>query len=158
MVGCHPASHAVPRMVPAVVVAAALLGACSGSPQQMEDAAGVRAEMAAAMALTPLPAEATWQPIELDPGGTYGRGSGRSMVEFQAACAWFDLAVRAAAAEDSPTLARAMAMARVVPTWWSFNDPVVSVDSMRQMVARLVEDAERHDMAAMARFVEVNCR
>ena len=53
------------------------------------DAREVLADIEAAKATVPLLCGAVWRSIEVDKSGAYGASSGRSMIEFQAACAWF---------------------------------------------------------------------
>ncbi len=149
-----------------VVAAVAALGACTGQPAQRDpdvmtaplDVRAVADEIAAAKVTTPMPPGATFAPIKLDPAGTYGRGSGRSMVEFQAACAWFDMAVHAQAPGDAETSGRAMTIVAAIPSWWTFSDSTAADHTLRALVGEVVASAQAGDTAPMARFVQLNCR
>jgi hypothetical protein len=164
-----------------LVVAAALLTGCAAGPAPRRspadsdagrtdglrdddvmtvplDSRAVADEIVLAKATTPMPAAATYRPIALDPGGSYGRGSGRSMVEFQAACAWFDAALGAHADGAVESSTRAMAVVAEIPRWWTFSDPSVADRTLVALVSDVVAGAERGDLAPMGRFVELNCR
>lgn len=117
----------------------------------------VALEIKLAKAQARVPPGFAWEEIQLDPSGRYGRGSGRSMVEFQAACGWFRLALVADDAKDSATLGATMSEVRRIPMWWAFSDPLVASKDIHDFVANVVADAGRGDFASMAKYVRNNC-
>lgn len=154
----------VRRWVGAIALVA-VLGAC-GAPEDPGDAnrmtapmsaAEVAREMEVAKDRTPLPPGVGWQPINLDPTASYGRGSGRTMIEFQAACAWFGYASEASREGDGRKLDLALSVVRAVPTWETFADPALADVTLRTLVSGAIADAFRGDFTAIDTFRKNNC-
>ena len=117
----------------------------------------VLADIEAAKATVPLPPGAVWRSIEVDESGAYGASSGRSMIEFQAACAWFQALVVAHAYGDRAAIAASEPTVRAVPTWVTFTDPTLIDAASRDHIAALVTAAVAGDDDEMRSFIAANC-
>jgi hypothetical protein len=151
----------------ALGLAALLVGGClSSEPRQVDPnqmtapmtADQIAREIEQAKARTPMPIGARWMPIALDPTGVYGVYGGASMVEFQAACAWFSEAIAADAASDEARFDAATAVIVTIPSWRTFADPALSDATLRSNIGSLVRSAASKSFENVDRFLAANCR
>jgi hypothetical protein len=117
----------------------------------------VLADIKASKGTVPLPPGAVWRSIEVDESGAYGASWGRSMIEFQAACAWFQALVVAHASGDRAAIAASEPTVRAVPTWVTFSDPTLIDAGSRDHIAALVTAALDGDDDDMRSFIAANC-
>jgi len=139
---------------PAWILLLALAFAACGRPDGFGSAADVEREIEAAKAATPLPPGATFSPIRLNSGADYQRGSGTSMIQFQAVCAWFDYWAKAIVGNDDRAEARASAIADEIRTWPSYLGSDVS---LRSAWDSIIDQARLGDPSGLVQMVELNC-
>jgi hypothetical protein len=145
--------RAVSRCLAAAVL---LVAACDAAgPPGFLDRAGVEAEMRRAAATTPFPPNADPGRLTVDgPAGSYEVGSGLSMVEFRAMCAWYRewLGTRRV---DLGRAARAEAVIAVFPEWATYR--LHMDDSGRDHVDRLLDAVREDQPDPVADELRINC-
>jgi hypothetical protein len=116
----------------------------------------IEAEMRSAAAVTPFPPGYGAGDLTVeDRSGSYEVGSGRSMIEFRAVCAWYEYWLGGYEASNQRQRHAALTMMRRFPTRESFR----SADaSFRELNDEIIAGAERNEPAELVRFLENNCR
>lgn len=138
-----------------LVVTAIGVAACSAQPPGFLDASGVEAEMRLTAATTPFPPGADAGRLTVDDrSASYQAGSGRSMVEFRAMCAWYRewLATR----ETSPSRAeRAVSVVAIFPEWATYR---LHMDgSAREHIDELIDAVRADRPQPVEAEVRINC-
>ncbi len=108
--------------VPGLIVGGALVTTNWFEPISVKE---LRAEIAIAKNLVPLPPNRQW-PAHLsvpDGTGTYEAGAGREWVEHNAVCLWLDEWLDARTVNDGAREAKAARTIAPVPTWPSWTSP-----------------------------------
>lgn len=143
----------VARVMPLLALAVVLV-AC-GRPAGFGGAEDIQREIDTAKATTPLPPGATFSPIKLMSGADYQGGSGTSMIQFQAACAWFGYWADAITSGDANAEAQASAMADQIRTWQTY---VTSDISLRSAWDSMIDQARLGDPSGLVQMVKANCQ
>lgn len=115
----------------------------------------VAAEIEHTKAVTPLPPGATWQQVDLPPADSYGEGSGRSQIEFQALCRWLETAM--ATRREDPLRSHVEVVLAGIPSWRTFSNRDKGDGTMQSMIQHLVDAAISDESTAPERFITVNC-
>jgi hypothetical protein len=127
-------------------------------PQQQHTPAQVNAEIAAAMATTPVPPGYTFPPLAVAEGsGVWGSYTGQGMVEFNAMCAWYADWTHAFATGDAARLARDRVMMEALLGWKTIADPALADESIREMIRAMNAGADARDPARIDSFLAANC-
>jgi hypothetical protein len=112
-------------------------------------AAQIEAEIAATMAVRPLPAGQAYPVDELraraEPPGNLTVFAGVQQVELYAMCAWTGAWVDAVRDGDRAGVERAAGMIATFPTWQSISDPRLADDSIRAQIEDVVIAARTGD-------------
>lgn len=138
----------------AVAASVAACGAASGTSRNL-DSKGVEFEATTAKSNITLPPGATFRPLQLDPEGVYEQGEGRSLIEFQAMCAWYSSWVDGIQQNDQAVIDAARDAAKVFPTWSTYQ----STDGTgRAFLDSIRERAELGDPGGLVKMVDTNCR
>jgi hypothetical protein len=145
-------------IVPSILgVGAAIMS--TEDPFGLTDADGFQAELDSAMAITPIPAGATWPDfLSADPNVAYSAGGGRAWVELVSMCLWEVEWLHARAAADAAREALARTTIIGFPDWYSTDSVFFQPDGSRAAyLAPIVAGVRIGDPTALARDVELNC-
>jgi hypothetical protein len=145
-------------IVPSILgVGAAIMS--TEDPFGLTDAAGFQAELDSAMAITPIPAGATWPDfLTADSNAAYSAGGGRAWVELVSMCLWEVEWLHARAAADTAREALARTTIIGFPDWYSTDSVFFQPDGSRAAyLAPIVAGVRSGDQTALARDVELNC-
>lgn len=141
------------RSASILLAVAALLVGCDSGHASMIDTGGVQAEIAQAQSVTPLPPGASFAPVQLQ-GGNYQPGSGTTMVQYQAACAWWAFWAEAISAADTANQSGASQMAEEIRTWQVYTG---ATQSLRDHWDDFIESAKLGDATGLVQEIELNC-
>lgn len=145
-------------VVPSILgVGAAIMS--TEDPFGLTDAPGFQAELDEAMAVTPIPAGATWPDfLTTDPNVAYSAGGGRAWVELVSMCMWEVEWLHARAAADAAREAVARTTIIGFPDWYSTESVFFQPDGARAAyLAPIVAGVRVGDPTPLARDVELNC-
>ena len=115
------------------------------------------AQVAAAMATTPLPPGYAYPDLRAtDRSGHYGDGLG--VVEYNAWCAWLDYWHAGLIAGNARQVGDALSVIRSAVGWRSFSDPAFIAPSSRDYVLGIIAAARAGDVTPVERELTLNCR
>jgi hypothetical protein len=92
-----------------------------------------------------------------DRSGGYGAGGGTSVVEFNAACDWFDYWRVSQREGDAVATRRAIAVIDTMPTWFFYADPRAADGTFRAYINGLSAAARAGNPAPIDSFEAENC-
>ena len=136
-------------LIVGVVLAAGAVGAAGAGaevirlewgslPEQQRTPAEIRAEIDAAKATTPVPPGYVYPTFHVpDNGGVWGSYGGQSMVEFSAACGWYEDWTIAFETGDAKRMGVDQGMFDQILAWKTIADPFLSDESVRDGFRRL---------------------
>jgi hypothetical protein len=145
-------------IVPSILgVGAAIMS--TEDPFGLTDAAGFQAELDSAMAITPIPAGATWPDfLAADSAAAYSAGGGRAWVELVSMCLWEVEWLHARAAVDATREALARITIIGFPEWYSTDSVFFQPQGSRALyLTPIVAGVRVGDPTALARDVDLNC-
>jgi hypothetical protein len=143
--------------LPTAVFAAAEYFGGTESPFGLAEGSEYNREIAAAKAVTPIPAGFTWpDSLRAQPGNVYSRGGGRVRVEYIAICMWQVDWLDARAAADTKRQSADQSVIASIPTWSSYGPPFAD-QSYRDVLDRVIAAVGRDDPAPVAANVALNC-
>ncbi|MEX0631164.1 MAG: hypothetical protein WEE67_09430 [Chloroflexota bacterium] len=145
-------------VLPAILgVGAAILS--TEDPFGLASGAGFEAELDAAIAITAIPAGATWPDyLVTDRSASYSRGGGRAWVEYVAMCMWEVEWLNARASGDAAREAAARATILDFPNWWSTDSVWFRPEgARREYLEPIVAGVRSGDAGPLTRDVELNC-
>lgn len=144
--------------IPTVVGGSAGFWGGTESPFGLAEGSEYNREIAAAKAVTPIPAGFTWPDyLRAQPGNVYSRGGGHVRVEYIAICMWQIDWLEARQANDAARQAAAGLVIAGIPTWSSYGPPFAD-QSYRDVLDRVIAAVNRDDPAPVSANVGLNCR
>lgn len=149
-------------LVTAVLIALPLMAAAglfsTEDPYGLANASEFQAELNAAKAVVPLPADRTWPSFlkVTDQSGAYSRGGARGWVESVAMCIWFDDWLSARNAGNAVREQAARAEIASIPSWPSWNS-VSWTQSVRDHYAPIIRQVTTGDPTGVQAEMQTNC-
>jgi hypothetical protein len=143
--------------LPTAVFAGAEYFGGTESPFGLAEGSEHNREIAAAKAVTPIPAGFTWPDyLRAQPGNVYSRGGGRVRVEYIAICMWQIDWLEARQSNDAARQAADRLVIAGIPTWSSYGPPFAD-QSYRDVLDRVIAAVSRDEPTPVAANVARNC-